>query len=188
MANNKCPDSDAQVKTSLEIVKRLDAYIISTNTKCTIAMSYCAAVIALISISTSRQVSDLPEGYLKWGLIVMVLIVVLSAIFAMYKAVTIIFPATFSSVERAVGESVFFYGDIVATSGGAGGYAAKLKAMNSEALQEDLSQQIFTLAKIANDKFNSYKTLSLCLIYFNFLPLAAVVCVTVAMILSRTAV
>jgi len=90
-------------------------------------------------------------------------------------AVKVTFPITTSSVEKDVGESVIFYGDITSTQKGAGGYENKVMSLDSDTFLHDLSHQIFTLAKIANIEFTILKKLTLVLLYGNFISIAVLI-------------
>lgn len=161
---------EQKTKTLLETIKRIDSYIASTNTKCTIVMSYCAAVIGLISILITRIIPEIktPEFLVFFG--IFTTIIAISSTYCIYKSVTIIFPVTFSSTKAQTGDSMFFFGDIARHTGGEDGYRAKVINITEKEIIQDLSGQIFTVSTIASVKFEKIKTLSLIMVIFNVVP------------------
>lgn len=151
---------EQKIKNQFEVIKRIDVYIGTTNTKCMIIMSYCAAIIALIfsllgkidlACTTTPFVVSLG---LSCGLSL------ITAVICMLMACLTIFPVTFSSPNKYKGESLIFYGDIASTEGGADAYIRKVNAISDEEYLDDLSDQVFTLAKIVSRKFSLIQNLS----------------------------
>jgi hypothetical protein len=161
-----------KTKYLLEVLKRIDSYVMSTNAKCAIIISYAAAVIAWVSVNLNKLVSDAQSPPLLILITIGIVGVIGSSIICLWMAVKVILPITTSSVEKDVGESVIFYGDIASTQKGAGGYENKVMSLASDTFLQDLSQQVFTLAKIANIKFEILKRLTLVLLYGNFISIA----------------
>jgi hypothetical protein len=103
---------------------------------------------------------------------------IISSCICLLLAAKIIFPINTSSVERAIDDSLVFYGDIAAAKGGSGGYHGKISSVSSDELIKDLSQQIFSVSKILADKFRSIKIVMLILIFTNFFPVALLLLAT----------
>ncbi|KAB0547879.1 hypothetical protein F7R01_10285 [Pseudomonas argentinensis] len=165
--------TEAQIKNALEILKRIDGYVMSTNNKAAIVMSYCAAIVAAISFCSYRVLPSIPASKYLTLLIVLVVVVMISATVSLCLAIKVILPLTFSSAERHAGESLIFFGDIGRTDGGASAYADRYRAATHEKMLNDISRQTFTVSKIAESKFSSLKAVSWILIIGNFVPASA---------------
>lgn len=156
-------DCEKKIKNQLEVLKRIDMYIGTTNTKCTIIMSYCSAAIAFIFILLSKLESD------KAGLLLMVAIGVFSVLalaFAMWclvLAILTIFPVTYSSPKLHRGKSLIFYGDINNFESGMAGYVNKIREVSDLEFLDDLNGQIHTLSTIVTEKFSRIKLLAVLL-------------------------
>lgn len=149
-------DYEKKIKNQLEVIKRIDTYIGTTNTKCTIIMSYCAAATAFIFTFLSK----LEPSHASLPLLVEIGLFSTLALFfglwCMTLAALVIFPVTFSTPKNHKGESLIFYGDIASATDG-GSYSEKVKQVSEEDFLEDLNGQIYTLASIASDKFSRIK-------------------------------
>lgn len=163
---------EQKTKNLLEVLKRLDVYIGTTNTKCAVVMSYCAAVIGLTTLLISRAATDIshPEFLVFIGLLSTM--VFASSVACMWMAISVIFPVTFSSPKKHVGNSVIFFEDISATGNTPSKYCEKIRDISDAAFLDDLSDQVFTLSKIVSEKFDRIKILSWCLMWLNFIPTA----------------
>ncbi|AIN59408.1 Pycsar system effector family protein [Pseudomonas soli] len=167
-------DSSIENKTKylFEIIKRYDTYIGSTNTKCTIVMSYCAAVIGFIMLLLNRIISpDAAPVFLVFAGIFSI-IVIASSIVCMWIAMSVIFPVTFSDPKKYRGESLIFFGDVCSASKDKEEYFAKIKETSETAFCSDLAGQVYSMSKIVSEKFQKIKILSLTLLYLNFIPAA----------------
>lgn len=153
---------EQKIKNQFEVIKRIDVYIGTTNTKCTIIMSYCAAVIALIfALLGKLEVTNTTPIIVCIGLFACLSLI--AAIICMLMACFTIFPVTFSSSDKNRGESLIFYGDIAGTQNGSDGYAKRIIEVSDEDYLNDLSGQVFTLAKIVDRKFWLIQKLSVVL-------------------------
>lgn len=159
-----------KIKTQLEILKRLDTYVISTNVKCTIAISYCAAVVGWVLSNIEKLISNIPTGA-AYTISGACLIVGMGMTFiCLAKALKIIFPITFSSPTNHKGASNIFYGDVAAIS--AVQYLKNFQSVDYIAFSNDLSEQIHTVSCIAKNKFDSLKSLTILIVAGNILPLS----------------
>lgn len=153
---------EQKIKNQFEVIKRIDVYIGTTNTKCTIIMSYCAAVIALIfALLGKLEVTNTTPIIVCIGLFACLSLI--AAITCMLMACFTIFPVTFSNPDKNRGESLIFYGDIAGTKNGSDGYAKRIIEVSDEDYLNDLSGQVFTLAKIVDRKFWLIQKLSVVL-------------------------
>lgn len=167
--DSKSKSTEQKTKNQFEVIKRIDTYIGTTNTKCTIIMSYCAAVIAIIFSLLGRI--DLASTTTPFIVTVGLScgLALITAAICMLMACLTIFPITFSSPKKYRGESLIFYGDIANTEGGADAYIQKINEISDEKYLDDLSDQVFTMAKIVSRKFSLIQILSFILcIHFLF--------------------
>ncbi|MBH3400787.1 hypothetical protein I5S60_14545 [Pseudomonas fluorescens] len=163
--------NEEKVKHLFEIIKRTDAYILSTNQKCAIIISYCVAVVGWLSINITRILSDFSPATLYCIAVVAIFVLISFSCLCICLAVAVIFPITNSSVERVSDESMIFFGDVAVTKHGAGGYLKKINELDLPAFVNDLGQQVFTLSTIADSKFKKIKALNRFLVGGTIVPL-----------------
>lgn len=164
--------TEDRIKNLFEVLKRIDTYLVSTNQKVAIIISYCAAVLGWLSLNVGKITGLVTHGWISMCVVALLFVIIISSCISLLLAAKILFPVTNSSMERQIDDSLIFYGDISATKGGSGGYHGKVSALNADELVKDLSQQIFTVSKILSGKFQAIKSLMLVLIWSNFLPVA----------------
>lgn len=153
-------ECEKKTKNQLEVLKRIDAYIGTTNTKCTIIMSYCAAAIAFIFVFLRELDPDKASIALMVAIGVFTVLTLASAMCCLVLATFTIFPVTYSNPTSHIGKSLIFYGDISGLDGGALGYVEKIKETSDEEFLNDLNGQIYTLSIIATEKFSRIKVLA----------------------------
>ena len=155
---------EKKIKNQLEVLKRIDAYIGTTNTKCTVIMSYCAAAIAFTFVFLRELDLDKASLVLMVSVGVFTALALAFAIFCLVLATLTILPITYSNPKYHTGKSLIFYGDINDFDDGAAGYAKKINETSDEEFLDDLNSQIYTLSTIAKKKFTHIKLLSVALI------------------------
>jgi len=148
-------DCEKKIKNQFEVLKRIDTYIGTTNTKCTIVMSYCAAATAFILTFLAKLDPANTSMQLMVGIGLFSVLALALALVSMILAALVIFPMTFSKPNAPKGASLIFYGDIAAY--GAEAYSEKFKNSTEDSFLEDLNGQVYTLAFIATKKFSSIK-------------------------------
>lgn len=153
---------EQKIENQFEVLKRIDNYIVTTNTKCTIIMSYCAAATALIiTLLPNLDFSTLiTPSLIATGLFSILALVL--ALWCLILATLTIFPVTFSKPGLQNGHSLIFYGDISLISTGAH-YSQKVKDASNEDFLQDLNEQVYTLASIATSKFSKIKMITVIL-------------------------
>lgn len=155
-------ESEKKIKNQFEILKRIDTYIGTTNTKCTIIMSYCAAATAFIFTLLAKLDSADASMQLMVGIGIFSVLALALALWCMVLATLTIFPVTFSKPDSPKGESLIFYGDITSCGGG-GYYSQKVQKASDDEFLEDLNGQVYTLASIASSKFSRIKFVTIIL-------------------------
>ncbi|WP_250517892.1 Pycsar system effector family protein [Caballeronia sp. INDeC2] len=165
---------DDQQKLLLEIIKRYDSYINSSNSKIAIILSYCMAYIGglgfkLVDVSDKRA-----HDAWWWGLLLVSLASVGVTLWAARYAYLALHPQLPSGRASHEGPSAIFFGDVARHPGGRDGYAASLGAMTDEEVVKDLSHQAHTLAGIAAHKFSLLGQATSFIVHFQ-IPLFGVI-------------
>ncbi|TWC18626.1 hypothetical protein FBY06_11481 [Pseudomonas sp. SJZ085] len=155
-------ECERKIKNQFEVLKRIDTYIGTTNTKCTIIMSYCAAAIAFIFTLLTKFDSASASMQLTVGIGIFSVLALVLALWCMVLATLTIFPVTFSKPDSPRGESLIFFGDI-ASCGGSAKYSEYIQKASDAEFLEDLNGQIYTLASIATSKFSRIKLVTIIL-------------------------
>lgn len=158
-----------KIKTQLEIMKRIDSHIASTNAKCAIAMSYCAAVLGWLAVNSSKMISEIDEPNVRALAGIFLVIGITFTVVCLVLSLKITYPVTYSSQNEHRGESMVFFGDIASQSRHT--YSAQFLALDSEGITNDLSEQIHTLSGIADKKFVDLQTLTIMLCFGSVLPI-----------------
>ncbi|MFM0628406.1 Pycsar system effector family protein [Paraburkholderia xenovorans] len=182
MANPR--ECDDQQKLLLEIIKRFDSYINSSNSKIAIILSYCMAYIGglgfkLVDVSDKRT-----HDVAWWGLLLVSLLSIVVTLWAARYAYLALHPRV--PPGRAAHEvpSAIFFGDVARHPGGRDGYAASLRAMTDEEVVKDLSGQTHALAGIASRKYALLAKATNCLVWAQ-IPLFGVILVVLLTALQK---
>lgn len=150
---------EEKTKLLLEIIKRFDGYISSTNTKCTIYLSYFAASTGWLILSHLRLPPLPVSNHLSLcSTLILSAIVITSSLILTIKALQVIFPITKSNSTTNNGHSLIYYGDISRRKPNA--YTEEILNLDSLSSIKDLSEQAHILAVITNNKFNKIKSLA----------------------------
>ena len=177
---------DDHQKLLIEIIKRFDLYINSSNSKIAIILSYCMAYIGglgfkLVDISDKR-VHDLAW----WGLLCVALASVVVTLCAARYAYLALNPQVPSGRAPHEAPSVVFFGDVTAHPGGRDGYAMAIGGLTDEQIVQDLASQAHTLAGIANSKFALLGKATKCIVHAQ-IPMFALVLVLLVTALQKQA-
>ena len=167
---------ELKLKNQFEVLKRIDTYIGSTNTKCTIVMSYCAAAIALTFTLLGKlnlEISSTP--YVVATALASGISVTLAAL-CMILACIVIFPITYSKKDVYHGKSLIFFGDIANHRNGEAGFENDFLNTHEIDYLKDLTTQVYALSTIASKKFQRIQIITSILIVhfatiFTFLTL-----------------
>jgi hypothetical protein len=152
-----------KAKHLLEILKRIDTYILSTNQKSAIVISFCAALVGWLSININRFFADINSPFLLCIGALSILVLFVSSCYSIWLSVLVLLPITNSSDVRKAGDSVIFFGDIAASQWGGSGYVEKMKSMSQEDFVTDLIRQIHTVSTIADVKFKNIQKMTMIL-------------------------
>lgn len=145
------PASAAKLQFILEIIKRYDTYIGTTNVKSALLLSFLAAVIFGLFSQVANVLQRAPGlSILKIvALGVSALTFVISMITALIL-LRVIFPRTRG---EKTDPSLLFFSDVAAHADGAPGYADNLRSASYSRLTSDAATQAYQLAKILHQKF-----------------------------------
>ena len=147
----QAPTSAAKLQFILEIIKRYDTYIGTTNVKSALLLSFLAAVIFGLFSQVANVLQRAPGlSILK---IVTLGVSALTFVISMITALIllrVIFPRT---EGEKTDPSLLFFSDVAAHSDGAPGYADNLRSASYSRLTRDAATQAYQLAKILQQKF-----------------------------------
>lgn len=153
-------EEEEKIKHLLEVLKRIDSYILSTNQKSAIVISYCAAVVGWLSINLNKILSEIELPLLFGVGMVSAIILILSSCYCIWLAVAVVLPVTGSSAVRRNGDSAIYFGDVASTKWGGSGYVTKLKQLKQTEFVDDLAQQVFSVSTIADAKFSKIQEMT----------------------------
>ncbi|WP_070093809.1 Pycsar system effector family protein [Pseudomonas monteilii] len=157
-----------KIKTQLEIMKRIDSHIASTNAKCAIVMSYCAAVLGWLAVNSNKMLEEITDPKINTLASIFMTIGIALTVACLVFALKITFPATHSSDKGHRGKSMVFFGDVASQK--LDEYVARFSQLESSETLDDLSTQIHTLSGIADRKFNDLQHLISLVCFGSVLP------------------
>jgi len=149
--------TEDRIKNLFEVLRRIDTYLVSTNQKVAIIISYSAAVLGWLSLNTGKITGIITNSWISWCVVVLLFVIITSSFISLWMGAKILFPITKSTIEREEDDSVIFYGDISSTKGGSGGYYEKISTLDTYDFLKDLSQQAFTVSKILSKNFGGVR-------------------------------
>lgn len=151
---------ELKLKNQFEVLKRIDTYIGSTNTKCTIVMSYCAAAIALIFTLLGK--TDFTTSQMPFAVSIALAsgLSLLLAGTCMVLACTVIFPVTYSRKSAFHGNSLIFFGDIANHYKEEDSFERRFLEVSEIDYLKDLTTQVHTLSTIASKKFQKIQIIT----------------------------
>lgn len=158
-----------KIKTQLEIIKRIDSHIASTNAKCAIVMSYCAAVLGWLAVNSSKLLEEITNAPLNAIAGIFMTLGIALTVACLVLALKITFPATHSSDKEHRGKSMIFFGDVASQQ--LDQYVVRFSGLKDDEILKDLSTQIHTLSGIADRKFIDLQTLILMVCFGSVLPI-----------------
>lgn len=166
-----------KIKTQLEIMKRIDSHIVSTNAKCAIVMSYCAAVLGLLAVNSGKMLEEMPNPTVSAVAGIFMVLGIALTVACLVFALKITFPVIHSSDKEHRGKSMVFFGDVASQK--LDDYVSHFSTLESEEISADLSTQIHTLSGIANRKFKDLQALTAMVCFGSVLPIGIVILVKI---------
>tara|TARA_R100001460_G_scaffold52229_1_gene91037 strand:- start:2783 stop:3328 length:546 start_codon:yes stop_codon:yes gene_type:complete len=140
----------------LDVIKRYDHYIATTNFKIGLMMSFIGVVALGLTIRamsiTPTQTSCNTAYYLA---ITTSVLTIATALFSSAKLLQALSPNTKSLNEK---KSLIYFGDVSKHKNGIEGYKASIENITPEEILQDLAEQAFILAEVATEKFEILKT------------------------------
>ncbi len=147
-------ETKEKIKFLWDILKRYDSYIGVANTKASLILSFCIAILSGLLLKSNEIISQVEIENLKKVIPVLLIIIALMLIKTIYHALKTVFPNTTS---YTAGLSVIFFGDVANIETCASGYHKKVNQLTEEDAIQDLSFQIYELALITSNKFSELK-------------------------------
>lgn len=146
--------NEDKIKFLWDVIKRYDHYINSTNTKASLILSFCAAILIGLILKTKDILVQFESGLLTCIAPILLIVTLIFNIKAIYHSLKTVFPKTSS---YTAGLSVIFYNDVANIEKKANGYYEKITNLTEEQVIKDLSFQAYELSIITTDKFEELK-------------------------------
>ena len=149
--------SDLKDKTSLlvDVLKRYDHYVATTNFKAALMMSFLGAIVLGLTMRVmflqSVQQGDI---CIRYAAIIVSVLTILSSLFAAVQLLRVVFPDTKNSDGAG---SVIFFGTVVSENKTADEYYGKVASAEHSELLRDLATQTYNVAGVVNQKFKVLK-------------------------------
>lgn len=154
-----------------DVLRRYDHYVATTNFKVALIMSFLGVVIFGLMIRVMAiDVDQSGCGYTYYSAIIFSALTIAASLFSAINVLRSVFPNTDTHNED---ESLVFFGDVADCGGGASGYAKKVKEAADEEIIDDLSQQVYAVAGIINEKFRVLK-IAIKMTIYGVIPLLAI--------------
>ena len=144
--------TENQQKLLIEIIKRYDSYIGSSNAKIAVILSYSMAYIGGVAFKIIDLSAKRSHDCTWWLAIVISSASVLVTLYAMYLAYRALNPQTPPGRAPHEQPSVIFFGDVANLVGGRDGYFQRIKEISDTEIVEDLARQAHVLAGIVSNK------------------------------------
>lgn len=168
---NKITDFNKKIAFLLDVIKRYDHYIGTTNFKVGLMMSFLAAVILGLIMRILALTSTKTEISITCTFAcIFVFITIACSLYAVARLFRVVFP---NLTTQAGSTSLIFFDDVSACRNGADGYFEKIVNASMEEIAKDMATQTYILAGIVKEKFQLLQSI-VNFIKFTVLPLLAI--------------
>ncbi|NVK25760.1 MAG: hypothetical protein HWE10_12600 [Gammaproteobacteria bacterium] len=154
----------------MDVIKRYDHYIATTNFKVGLMVSFLATVILGLTIRVMMVPVEATSDCLSKVVLLTVITTIIFSIIAVSQLVRVVFPNTSND---GITDSLIFFGDVSNCENGATGYYNKIDSSDEASRAKDLASQTYIVAGIIKEKFRVLKIASNLTMYC-VLPLLAV--------------
>lgn len=154
----------------MDVIKRYDHYIATTNFKVGLMISFLATVILGLTIRVMMISPEVTSNCISKIILMIVITTIILAIVAISQLIRVVFPNTNNG---DVTDSLIFFGDVSNCDNGATGYYDKINDSDEEIRAKDLASQTYIVAGVVKEKFRVLKIASN-LTMFGVLPLLAI--------------
>jgi len=154
----------------MDVIKRYDHYIGTTNFKVGLMMSFLVTIILGLTVMVMKLPSPHIEKSCVFNIIIAVSIAtIITALIGIYQ----LFNAAFPNISSpANSKSLIFFGDVCNSENGAEGYLNQVLNSSMKELAKDIATQTFTVAEIVSEKFRILR-LAVNIIKWGVMPLLA---------------
>ena len=155
----------------LDVLKRYDHYVATTNFKVGLMMSFLGAIVLGLTIRV--LLLDPVQGgigCIRYATIVTIVLTISSALYAAIQLLRAVFPNTKN--ENGSG-SLIFFGSVVSENNNSDEYYKKVLSIEQGEILRDLSIQTYNMAEVVNQKFKVLK-IAVNTMIFATIPLLAV--------------
>tara|TARA_R110001583_G_scaffold193090_1_gene360703 strand:+ start:15217 stop:15735 length:519 start_codon:yes stop_codon:yes gene_type:complete len=159
-----------QIDFMMDVIKRYDHYIATTNFKVGLMISFLATVILGLTVRVMMIPVEVPSDCLSKVILLTVITTIIFSIIAISQLVRVVYSNTGND---GITDSLIFFGDVSNCENGATGYYDKIISSDEETRAKDLASQTYVVAGIVKEKFRVLKIASNLTMYC-VLPLLAV--------------
>lgn len=155
----------------LDVLKRYDHYVATTNFKVGLMMSFLGAIVLGLTIRVILL--DPIQGEIsciRYSAIIASVLTIISSLFAAIQLLRAVFPNTEN--ENGSG-SLIFFGTVVSENKDSDEYYEKVLTIKHEEILKDLATQTYNVAGVVNHKFRVLKIAVNTMIYVTVPLLAA---------------
>src|SRR5690625_2558943 len=141
----------------LELLKRYDHYIATTNVKAGLLLSFLSMVIfgVVLRLSTNNYTNNVLTNLF----FISAILLLVSCLFVIRKLLHVVLPNTLSGRQS---NSLVFFGDIAKLKCSKH-YLEKLDSSTMKGLKDDLAKQVYFVAKVTDSKFTTLSKASNCI-------------------------
>lgn len=149
-------ETDKKTKFLLEVLKRYDHYIATTNFKVGLLMSFLGAIILGLTI----RIMLLAHEVIEFNCVITLAIIfsTLTILFSLYASTLLlrtVFPDTTNKNNNK--DSIVFFGDVSSQFNSPKEYFETVKVSSSTDLLKDLATQTHNVACVTDEKFKILK-------------------------------
>lgn len=169
------PEENTQLKEKadflLDVLKRYDHYVATTNFKVGLMMSFLGAIVLGLTIRVLLLDPVQGEiGCIRYATIIAVSLTIASALYAAIQLLRAVFPNTKNDNGA---DSLIFFGAVVTENKNHEEYYKKVLSTEQGEILKDLSTQTYNMAGVVNHKFKVLKIVVNTMIFVT-IPLLAV--------------
>jgi hypothetical protein len=139
----------------LDVIKRYDHYVATTNFKVGLMMSFIGAIVLGLTIRVLLLDPIQDEiTCIRYATVAAIFLTISSSLYAAIQLLRVVFPNT-QNVNGA--DSLVFFGSVVTENTDSEGYYRKVLSTEPVEMLRDLATQTYNMAGVVNHKFKVLK-------------------------------
>lgn len=147
--------TEEQKKLLLEIIRRYDVYVGTTNSKIAVILSYSVAYVFGVAVKFADLLEKHNCGLTWWFAVLFVCSSAAVTLYAAYVAYEALNPLMPSGRAQHESPSIIFFGDVSGLVGGRDGYVRRIMEITDVEIVEDLARQAHILACVVAKKMET---------------------------------